>query len=479
MPASIHKQRGQILIITALSLLVLIGVVGLAVDSGLAYIVKAKLNSALDSASLAAARAVALGTDQATQANNARVAAQHFFDINYPDHYLNSEPVLNPTLVNFDQGKVTIDVSASARLPVTFMGLFGFSPQTSVAATAQTVRKDLDMALVMDTSGSLLSVADTVRSSAITFLKQFTPGSDRVALVHFAYGAQVDDPIRTSGRGFDLGSATKHITSYAFDGSTNSSEGMWNARDQLNKINVSARSTLRVIVFFSDGAPNSFSSVFPFPTPADCAKAGTVTTNDSTSANWPGGLYDPYQDFSELNGASDKECWQSQYSNWVKYVTYYGLGDIHNIDASTGRPAYITKLPDWYNTPHPADGAVPPQEFKIVTSTPRVVTSDTSNKTIVWKNVNRAARNLLEAVASKARDEDIYVFSLGLGSGLTSGSGPDSEKGEDLLKNIANTPDSKTYNPAKPVGVYCYAATATDLNPCFSRLASAILRISK
>jgi hypothetical protein len=38
---------------------------------------------------------------------------------------------------------------------------------------------------------------------------------------------------------------------------------------------------------------------------------------------------------------------------------------------------------------------------------------------------------------------------------------------------------SRCFNAAKPVGVYCFAATQADLTPCFSKLASAILRISK
>ena len=46
---------------------------------------------------------------------------------------------------------------------------------------------------------------------------------------------------------------------------------------------------------------------------------------------------------------------------------------------------------------------------------------------------------------------------------------------------MANTTDAPTrcFNPSKPVGLYCFAATQADLTPCFSKLASAILRISK
>jgi hypothetical protein len=44
---------------------------------------------------------------------------------------------------------------------------------------------------------------------------------------------------------------------------------------------------------------------------------------------------------------------------------------------------------------------------------------------------------------------------------------------------MANTPDAPSYNNKQTSGVYCYAATINDLRPCFAKLASEILRISK
>jgi len=48
---------------------------------------------------------------------------------------------------------------------------------------------------------------------------------------------------------------------------------------------------------------------------------------------------------------------------------------------------------------------------------------------------------------------------------------------------MAHTVDSSKYASAQyanqPVGSYCWAATTADLGPCFSQLASQILRISR
>jgi hypothetical protein len=137
---------------------------------------------------------------------------------------------------------------------------------------------------------------------------------------------------------------------------------------------------------------------------------------------------------------------------------------------STGRESGA-ELPAWYNAHNLNE-----QLFPIVTNSPRVVTNS-----VTYQNVNRASRNLLEAMAAQARAEGIYVFTLGYGPYLTSGTGQDNEPGSDILKCMANVPGAlkRCYNPKQPVGVYCYAATPADLKPCYAQLASQILRISK
>jgi Flp pilus assembly protein TadG len=445
-----HTQRGGITLMVVLSLTTLLAVVALAFSAGLSYMVRSKLNAATDAAGLAAARAISNGTTQVEQTANAKAAAQRFFNANFPANYLMSTATLNDVGVSFSASEVTVTVSASASLPTALFG--GFS--TGVLAPSvltETKRKDLDMIVVMDTSGSLAGSAANVRSSAVTFLNQFNVTRDRVGLVHFAFGSIVDDAIRPIARGFDRTSMTTHIKAYSFSGSTASAEGMYTARDQINSVPTANlnRSNLRVIVFFSDGAPNSFGAYLNWKTAGTCTQAGTIYTDDDGSGT-PAGLYKLDQQYDDIGG----NCTPSDL------------------------PSKVTSLPDWYNAHNPTltpnDPAL--REYPIVTTTPRVVTN-----TLTYANVNRAARNLVEGMASKSRDEGIYIFTLGLGSSLKIGTGVDGEKGEDTLKCMANSVDApaRCYNAAKPVGVYCYAATQADLTPCFSKLASAILRISK
>ena len=86
-------------------------------------------------------------------------------------------------------------------------------------------------------------------------------------------------------------------------------------------------------------------------------------------------------------------------------------------------------------------------------------------------NLGIASQNVAMEMASYLRDNNVYIFTLGL-----DGNGGFNET---LLKNMANTPDAALYNSKQPAGVYCYAANISGLKPYFLKLASEILRISK
>ncbi|SIO26695.1 Flp pilus assembly protein TadG [Paraburkholderia phenazinium] len=442
-----YRQRGAVSIIVAASIVLLIGILGLAVDAGMGYMVKAKLDAATDAAAIAAGEAVTTGSNQATQSANAVTAAQTFFAANYPKGYLGTTVTMNTPSVAFNQGTITIDTAAQATLPVSFMHLFGFN-LLNVASSSQTVRKDLDLVLIIDTTGSMATdsaVPPAVRSAAITFLQQFDPLTDRVSLIHFAYGTVVDQPFNGNARGFDMAAMTKSINALNFAGSTNSEEAYWNALNQLNTV-ITQPSSLRVIVFFSDGAPNSFASIFPTINKTCGLTAGTVITPDKKTPLPPSGLYADNIESQAL----PSPCYSSNASN------------------------VITALPTWYNAHNTS--WLNNQTIPVITNTPRVVTS-----TVNYANVNNAARNIAEGMANVARNEGTYVYAIGRGSELLQPEGANNEIGQNVLKCMANTTDSlsRCYNPKQPVGVYCSALTPSDMTPCFSKLASEILRIAK
>ncbi|WP_151637706.1 VWA domain-containing protein [Noviherbaspirillum aerium] len=453
-------QGGQVFIILALSLVVLVGALGLAVDSGLGYLIKARLNAAVDAAAVAGARAVVHGDNEAEQRQQAETAARNFFAANYPAGYLGSTAGITGTQVEFNspaRGQITVKVQAHANTAVSFMRVFGFNT-LDIEATAHTTRRDIDMAFVMDTSSSLVPVAAEIRQHAATFMSGFSSSTDRMSLIHFSNGAEVDEPIRTGPmRGFDKRRIVQQIAGLQFKGATNSVEGLWHARQQLNRVTAPDRSSLRVIVLFSDGTPNSLASVFKFQPWANCTASGVIsTTDDVLMREAPRGLWD--QDRTqELVGG--------------------GCGQNRNL-ASILTP---NALPDWYN----AHG-INDREFPIVGGGPRLVQNDTSTPERAFVNINHAARNMVEALAARARAEGIHVFTLGLGPLLQQAIGPElssDDTGENIMKCMANTPDAlprcRAAGADQPVGVYCHARTADDLQPCFANMRAEILRITR
>ena len=434
-PQRMHQkfQRGQITIIAGALMIGLLGTAGLAIDTGMAYMTRARLNAAVDAAAVAAARAVTNGTTQAEQTAAARQAATDFFNANFPNGYLHGTPSLDTPSVTFEQGKVTIGVSASATMPLTLLKVLGFH-DVAVAASSTSIRKDLDMVFVIDSSGSMKDVWSTVRTNANSFLNQFSPSTDRVGLVHFSSGAEVDVAIRTSQRGFDRPAMQTKITKLSYGGNTNYAEGLWQARAQLNSIAQLNRSSLRVVVFFSDGNPNTLAAAYKTAGGSTCTGGITATGNDVT------GYYKIDVQDDTLSGSCN---------------------------ADTLRGNELPKnMPQYYNAHNATD-----TEFLIVGSQPNTVTSASNNKNIAYTNVYNAATNVPLAMASSLRAQGVYVFTLGLGS--------NGDLDQNLLKNIANTSDATRYNTNQPTGIYCFAATVNDLRPCFAKLASEILRISK
>jgi hypothetical protein len=302
-------------------------------------------------------------------------------------------------------------------------------------------------------------VAAQVRASAQDFLNMFNNTTDRVALIHFSNGAEVDVPFKSDqSRGFDRTTMNAKIQAYTFGAMTNYSEALWQARDQLNRVITTAnRSSMRVIVFFSDGAPNGFASYFTFKNISDCSSAGTISAYDLDTAfgtfNLVSGLY---RHDRQNQTVSSGNCYHDATDPITDYLT-------------------STAVPDYYNAHSKTD-----TEFRLVPA-PAGMRNVTKNPN--WANFNRLSRNLAEQMTDKSRSEGIYVLTLGLGSEISSPSGPDNETGETLLKNMAHATDSAKFGysqyAGQPVGKYCYAATVASLTPCFTLLASDILRISQ
>ena len=454
------KNQGVIAILMTISLPVLLIIVGLAVDSAMAYGLKAKLSSAVDAASLAAAKAVYNGEAAAV------MNANKYFDANFPTDFFYSTLVGRPK-VNFaysSEGDITIDVSATVNMPTFLIRLAGIN-DIDIFSSAQTVRRVVDLSLVVDNTTSLVNgtnVTQDVIDRSKDFIGNFHQNLDRIALVKYAYGAEVPVPF-DHNRGFNKANIETEIDAFDFGSSsspqyTNSSEGMWRAIDQLVTANNPA--SLRVIVFFTDGSPNTFSSNFSFNGGTD-AHIGSIRSGDRRSG------------------------------------TPYGMWNVDSVAERASTPWYfksrnnyiyqkLSGFPQYYNAHDPSA-----TDFLVINPNhPRRPVTDftpgrRNSSSSLYQKVNRISRNLPEDMAEYARKNGIFVLTLGLGASLTQQTGPDNERGDEMLMRMANDPKMLNY-PAlagdfkanQPQGVYCYAVDKYALAPCFSEMLAIIIRLT-
>lgn len=145
----IQKQRGAVAIMVGLSIAVLIGMIGLALDLGRMFVIKTELQNTADACALAAARELDGNIDALTRADNAGVLIGSRNEINFQDENapvtaasLSYSAVLSPNSTYQSSGSASAATARYAMCTVArpnigmlFMGVRGFGAQ-SVSAYA-------------------------------------------------------------------------------------------------------------------------------------------------------------------------------------------------------------------------------------------------------------------------------------------------------------------------------------------------------
>lgn len=155
-----RDQQGVVLVQVGMTLLVLVGMLGIGVDMGRAFLYRAQLSSALDAAALAGSKAFHSDTRDAE--------IQAFFDSNFDANFMGGQ--ITPLLIT--QGNAaqrTLSITTSGTVDTTFMRLFGYN-DLNVGAAAETTAKQsgLQLVMVLDNTGSMeTSDGGTVRMDAL------------------------------------------------------------------------------------------------------------------------------------------------------------------------------------------------------------------------------------------------------------------------------------------------------------------------
>ena len=453
-------RRGFVLLTTsAMVLLVLLPAIGLAIDVGIMYLVQSVLSAACDAASLAGARDLARGSNSSAQTANAEATAAAYFNANFPSGYfgatnlqLTSVAAINSTYMR------SVTTTASVNLPLIFLRALGQNSIT-LNASAVATRRDVNVMIVMDRSGSLAQSGSCtpLKAAAVSFVNKFAQGRDNVGLITFATSSRVDVAMSTN---FQT-PVDNTLNSVTCTGATSSAQALWQAYQQLASL--AQTGALNVIVFFTDGLPTAVTENFPIKSASTCsshtAKLGVLTPGYNSSGVVTNTIYGLYNQ----NAGP-----QPLTSDLVVVSTDHNCAFWNDQTKVTSDVSYAPLTDYWGNS-------------LTVTGYLSVTTSGAGLSGTSGQNVQNFSTNAADDAALRIRSgaadplngnrtlPGVTIYTIGLG-----------DVDSVLLKRVANDP-TLTPNPvaAGNSGMYVYAADASQLNLAFTQVASQMLRLAQ
>ena len=509
-----NTRKGFAAIATTIMLVILIPVFGLAIDVTLLYVDKTRLQGAVDGAALAGAESLARGTSDSAQIAAAVGAAAQYVFLNYPSSFFFTNSVTVTQDATGKTGDVTIDetvanqrtvaVTGHANVPTLFMRWLNFT-STNVKASATVTRRDVNIVLVVDRSGSLTASGScaAVQQASINFVNKFSNGSDNVGLVTFASSSNVDFPIANNFNGATstLAAPAKTVPTILgqinCQGSTSSPMALWLGYDQL--VGLAQPNALNVILFFTDGTPTGVNVNMPLLATSACSAphaAGTVFTsyrninglyNTYTGGDTFFGVLAPGNTTGSVppddtnpvvttDGNSANKC--AFNSNWptseTTYSDFVGVPefDIYGDDLNNGYQGIGTEVACANNSGlHNNCFAISGGTTVSASSMAQNGTDDAAKRIRTGSSVPSGV-GLINGGKSLSK---VVIYSIGLGNALTG------TLNQDLLNRVSNTPASGIYvaPPTQQQGKFVLAPTSADINAAFASIAAEILRIAK
>ncbi len=461
--AHTKARRGFVVPMAALMFVAAIPMAGLAIDVSIMYMAQSRLQAAVDAGALAGARSLARGNNSAAQQASAQTAAQNYLAANFPAGYLGTSLLTVPVpTIDVTQPNIRIvTVSASVHVAEVFLRWFG-GTATTVRASAVATRRDVNVMIVMDRSGSLaLSGSCTpLKAAAVSFSDKFAEGRDNVGLITFASSSRVDFGLANNFKTASP-SVASTINSVTCTGATNSAQGLWEGYQSLAALNQPA--ALNVILFFTDGQPTAVTGDFTIKGSSSCSNKASHTGVFTVTGEPPTATYGLLKwDAPAQPMASDVTL--AANSSGCAYASNF-----NNVGSDvTGVPV----IDHWGNNLNNG-------YLGVTVSTGLLAANSNAANAVNFQNgsVNAAddagarIRQAAPPGNGAAALPNIVIFSIGLG-----GSGAASN---DFLQRVANDPSSSSFTTTAPTGLFISAPTAADLGNAFNRVASEILRLAK
>jgi Flp pilus assembly protein TadG len=490
------------LLVATILPLVLIPLVGLAIDGTVAYIVQAKLATAADGAALGAGRLLGTGA-------NTEEIAKEFVNANFPTNFWGSKNLQKNTAFTQTLSTRTVTINASVDAPLFFMRIFGHDHAT-IGASAVATRTVSRIELVLDRSYSMNSNIGNLRTAAAGFVQKFTPGVDQMGLIVYGGSAFVAWPATKTL------SSTGPTTTFADQvagqdnmltmisaiqsGSyTATAEALYLAWQEIKKADTILGDPSRpnYIVLFTDGMPNGITT-FINDASNNSLKAGVCKTANPNKNNPSSGTA------TDMKGwfASNDATFNPNNNNntgvylpltmgtpnnakyWVSNIVNTGSGNTF-LDQINLTGAPVASCAHLNNTDLGDLAKIPPTDIygNPTTSTDYTIASIYSKYgnqgwdpakpsnayqmgLASWSATYNMAHTILNDTSLK-----ITIYCIG----YTGNGGVDAT----LLKRIANTLDSGDHHTNWQTGKYIPAGDSVALNNAFNDVAGQILRLSR
>jgi hypothetical protein len=383
------------------------------------------------------------------------------------------------------------------------MRVLGFGT-TTVRALGKASRRDVNLMIVLDRSGSLedAGACDDVENASTGFVNLFANQRDRLGLITFGGSYKVDfAPSQTFKTGSpNLLTKLASIHPNGCNGWTGSAQGLWKAYEEIVAINEPG--ALNVILFFTDGIPNAITAEFRIKR----LTTSTSPTDRTRCYDWTNSQYRFFTDGSvnpSWNPPTDQ-----RYFGFISGQAGIGRSGVRGHNAGN---IPVSDDPGTVSVPVGFTGSSKDNERDCNFRDPDVGSSGVhrdiayypdadyyGNSVFGWKSIStypgghayagkvriddqnnqqNAAINAVDNAAQRIRNHalhagiNVMTYAIGLG-----GAG---EAEHDLLRRIANDPDSSIYDSSALEGLYVYAPTPAELNLAFVRIASEILRYAQ
>jgi len=244
-------DSGQVLLLFALLLPLLVLFTGFGIDFGFAYFIKAEISKAADAAALAGMRNLGRGQLQA------QAMALSEFDMNFNTNstLFAAPPTVAISFSTDASGDPTVTVTPQVAFKTFFIKLLPTYKTLNISSVSQATRPPIILSLVLDRSGSMNDNggAQALGPAVQDFLGYFLENTDQLSEVSFSTTAAVDVSLTKNF----TNPITSSLNIMHFGGATFAQGGLLDAQSQINGVANPGANAVKVAVFFTDGWANT------------------------------------------------------------------------------------------------------------------------------------------------------------------------------------------------------------------------------